>query len=79
MSLELNCIQGSGCVPAAALALEHLVRCNEIPQRPVWYQSLVLQALVGHGAELAALEPGGDRRALVAEAVLQTVVTKTDR
>jgi hypothetical protein len=47
------------------------MRRNQIPQRPVGHQSLVLQALVGHGAELAALEPGSDRRALVAEAVLQ--------
>ena len=71
LSLKLSCVQGFQFLPAAALALEHLVRCDEIPQRPVGHESLVLQALIGHGAELAALEPGGDCRALVAEAILQ--------
>lgn len=52
------------------------MRCNEIPQRPVWHESLVLQPLISHGAELAALQPGGDRQALVAEAVLQISATK---
>jgi hypothetical protein len=60
---------------AAAAVPEHLARKYEILQRPVGHQAPVLQGLICHGADVAALQPRGNRSAFIAKAVLCIAMT----